>query len=277
MRRLLLALPLVAAQAVAAPLPRPDHVVIVVEENKGYSAIIGNSRAPYINALAQRGTLFTSSYAVSHPSQPNYLALFAGTTFGISSDVCPLDLVGNNLASALLAKGWSFATYAESLPRAGAADCVAGPYHRKHNSAADWPELAAYSLPFSAFPKDFARLPTLALVVPNEGHDMHNGTIAAGDAWLEENIGPYARWAEQHNSLLIVTWDEDDGSVGNHIATIFAGAMVKRGRSAQRINHYSVLRTIEEMYRLPYLNESAQARAISGIWQAARRARRDAG
>ncbi len=259
-----------AAQASAAGFPRPDHIVIVVEENRSYRAIVGNPDAPYINGLAKRGMLFTRSHAVTHPSQPNYLALFAGTTFGISSDVCPLDLTGPNLASALLAKGRSFAIYAESLPRAGAEDCTAGAYHRKHNPLSDWHELAAYNLPFSAFPNDFSKLPTVALVVPNERNDMHNGSIAQGDAWIKDNIGAYADWAQRHNSLLIVTWDEDDASADNHIATIFVGAMVKPGTSAQPVDHYSVLRTIEEMYRLPYLNESAQARAVSGVWRAGR-------
>lgn len=268
MKRLLPLLWLVAAQAVAAPLPRPDHVVIVIEENRAFRDIIGNSQAPYINSLAKRGMLLTQSYGVTHPSQPNYLALFAGTTFGISSDVCPLDLSGDNLASALLAKKYTFAIYSEGLPKAGADDCVYGAYRRKHNPVADWPGLAANNLPFRAFPPDFARLPTVALVVPDQRNDMHDDSIAQGDAWLAQNIEAYASWAQQHNSLLVVTWDEDDGSENNRIATIFVGAMVKRGRSAQRIDHYSVLRTIEEMYGLPYLNESAQAKPIRGILRA---------
>jgi acid phosphatase len=273
MKRFILISCLLAAQAVAAPLPRPDHIVIVIEENKGHSAIIGNRDAAYINALAASGALFTQSYAITHPSQPNYLALFAGTTFGLSSDACPLELVGDNLASVLLAKKRSFAVYSESLPGAGAPDCRSGAYHRKHNPLANWAELAAYNLPFSAFPQAFSRLPTVALVVPNQRNDMHDGTVAEGDAWLRENIGPYAEWAIKHNSLLILTWDEGDAIEGNRVATIFVGAMVKRGQSAQRINHYNVLRTIEEMYRLPYLNESAQASAITGIWRVSARPR----
>lgn len=258
---------LLAAQAMAQPLPRPDHIVIVIEENKAYKQIIGNDDAPYINALARRGMLFTQSYGVTHPSQPNYLALFSGTTRNISSDVCPLELSGDNLASALIAQGLSFASYSESLPAAGAEDCVFGGYRRKHNPTADWKELAAYNLPFNAFPQEFEKLPTVSLVVPDQHNDMHDGSIKQGDAWLAKNIEAYAQWAWAHNSLLIVTWDEDNGSGDNRVATIFVGAMVKRGSSAQRINHYSVLRTIEEMYGLPYLNESAQAQSITKVWK----------
>ena len=267
MKKLGLLLLLLAQQAMAGTLPRPDHVVIVIEENRSYARIIGNEDAPYINALAQRGMLFTQSYGVTHPSQPNYLALFSGTTRGISSNACPLELSGDNLASALLAQGLGFASYSESLPAAGAEDCIYGGYRRKHNPVADWRELAAYNLPLTAFPQDFAKLPTVSLVIPDQRNDMHDGGIARGDAWLQEKLDGYANWAMTHNSLLIVTWDEDDGSTGNRVATIFTGQMVRPGSSAQRINHYNVLRTIEEMYGLPSLNESAQAKPISGVWQ----------
>lgn len=252
----------------AQSLPHPDHIVIVIEENRGYGQIIGNKDAPYINALTKRGMLFTQSYGVTHPSQPNYLALFSGTTHGITGDECPLELSGDSLASALIARGQSFATYSGSLPSAGALGCSYGAYQRKHNPAANWKGLQAVNLPFSDFPKEFEKLPTVAMVVPDQLNDMHDGSIAEGDAWLEKNIESYARWALAHNSLLIVTWDEDDSTGDNRIATIFIGSMVKPGSSAQRISHYSILRTIEEMYGLPYLNASAQAKPISGVWRA---------
>lgn len=256
-----------AAPAQAQLLPRPDHIVIVVEENKHYSQIIGNRDAPYLNALAERGALFTQSYGVTHPSQPNYLALFSGNTRGIRSNACPLELSGDNLAGALLAKGLSFASYSESMPGPGFEGCVYGAYQRKHNPAANWKELAPLNLPFTSFPQDYSQLPAVALVVPDQLNDMHDGSIARGDAWLAKHIGPYAQWAMAHNSLLIITWDEDDGSGDNRVATLLVGPMVKRGSSAQRINHYNVLRTVEEMLGLPYLGNSADAQPIRGVWQ----------
>lgn len=269
MRALALLFLLFAPLANAAePLPRPDHVVIVMMENKGYSQVVGSPGAPWVNALAKGGALFTQSYGVTHPSQPNYLALFSGSTRGIASNACPLELQGENLAGALLAKGLSFASYAESMPEAGFEGCIYGAYMRKHNPVANWKELAAYNLPFTAFPQNYSQLPTVALVVPDQQNDMHDGSIAQGDAWLARNLAPYALWAMTHNSLLIVTWDEDNGWSGNRVATIFAGAMVKPGKSAQRINHYTVLRTLAEMYGLPYLGESAKEKPITGIWRA---------
>ena len=261
---------LMAQQALAGTLPRPDHVVIVIEENRAYGQIIGNvDDAPYINALARRGMLFTHSYGVTHPSQPNYLALFTGSTYDITSDVCPLELSGANLADSLRQRGLSFALYSESLPAAGAKDCIYGGYRRKHNPVADWQGLGMANLPLSAFQHDFSKLPAVSWVVPDQSNDMHDGSIARGDAWLKRNLDAYAIWAMTHNSLLIVTWDEDNGSANNRIATIFVGQMVKGGRSAQHINHYDVLRTIEEMYGLSLLNHTARARTIDRVWRKA--------
>jgi len=262
-------------------LPRPDHVVIVVEENKSFDQIIAPSEmlkpaAPYIDALAARGALFTNSYAIVHPSLPNYLALFSGSTHGVRDDRCPLELSGPNLAAALLERGLSFATYSESMPARGFKGCFSGDrlYARKHNPAANWGRLpAAVNLRFADFPKDYRDLPTVALVIPNQLNDMHNGraeeAIRRGDAWLKANIDRYARWAKSHNSLLILTWDEDDFSSENRIPTLFVGPMVRQGRYAARIDHYSVLRTLTDMYGLPPLGEAAGSAPITGIWRLA--------
>ena len=255
------------AQVQAADLPRPDHIVIVIEENKSYSQIIGNPDTPYINALAQRGALFTNSYGITHPSQPNYLALFNGTTRGIRSNTCPLDLSGDNLASVLLASGLSFISYSESMPRAGYDGCRYGSYMRKHNPAANWEELASVNQPLTAWPQDLSKLPTVSWVIPDQRNDMHDGSIAQGDGWLQQNIEGYAQWAMKNNSLLIVTFDEDNGAEGNRIVTIFVGPMVKPGQYKQRIDHYSVLRTILQMHGLPGINESAKAGSITGVWR----------
>jgi acid phosphatase len=269
MKNLWWSLLLIAQPALCGDLPRPDHIVIVIEENKSFNQIIGNREAPYINELAKRGALFTQSYGITHPSQPNYLALFTGSTRGITSNACPLDLSGDNLASQLQAKGLSFTSYAESMPQAGYEGCIYGAYMRKHNPVANWKELAALNQPFSAFPANYSQLPTVAFVVPDQRNDMHDGSIAQGDAWLKKNIEGYAQWAMTHNSLLIVTWDEDNGSSNNRIATIFAGAMVKSGQYTQHLSHYDLLRMIEEMYGMQYVGESASAQEVKNVWQIA--------
>jgi len=248
----------------AAGLPRPDHVVVVIEENHSFSDVIGNASAPYINSLAAQGAEFTQSFAVTHPSEPNYLALFAGSTEGLSSDSCPHTYTTANLASELTTAGDTFTGYSESMPSTGYTGCTSGEYARKHNPWANFTNIPTTdNKPLTAFPTTFTTLPTVSIIVPNLLDDMHDGTIQAGDTWLQNNIDGYVQWAKTHNSDLIVTWDEDDNSSGNQVPTIAVGANVKPGTYNETINHYSVLRTIEDFYNLAYAGSSSTATPIT--------------
>ncbi len=266
----LLALTLASA-VYAEVLPRPDHVVIVIEENHGYAQIMDKrNSASYIHALAKRGVLFTESHGVTHPSQPNYLALFSGSTQGITNDSCPHTFNNDNLASSLQDGGFSFATFSESLPATGDLICSSGDYQRKHNPAANWQGArlpAGINRRFADFPQDYSRLPTVSFVVPDQDDDMHDGSFETADQWLKTHIDPYVAWAYKHNSLLILTWDEDDFRGDNRIVTILAGPMVVAGTSSQHIDHYSVLRMLLDFYGLPALGASRDAEAIKGIWK----------
>ncbi|MGA9854715.1 MAG: alkaline phosphatase family protein [Gammaproteobacteria bacterium] len=246
----------------------PGHLVLVIEENKSYSTIIGNRDAPYINGLAKEGMLFTDAHAVMHPSLPNYVALFSGSTYGLTDDSCPHDFSGPNLASELIARKLSFAIYSEDLPETGFSGCSGsgGLYRRKHNPVVNWQSAglpASLNRPFSDFPQDYSKLPSVAFVVPNMLNDMHDGTIAQGDAWLKAHLSRYTEWAKSHNSLLIITWDESDAySASNQIPLIITGAGIKPGRNHQYIDHYGVLRTIEDLFGLKPLGQSASASPI---------------
>jgi phosphatidylinositol-3-phosphatase len=249
----------------AAGLPRPDHVVVVIEENHGYSQIIGSPSAPYINSLAAAGASFTQSFAVTHPSEPNYLALFSGSTQGVTDDSCPNNFSAVNLGSELIGAGLGFKGYSESMPSNGYTGCDTGTYARKHNPWVMFSNVpASDNLTFASFPTDFTTLPPVSFVVPNLDDDMHDGTIAQGDSWLKGHLDSYAQWAKTHNSELILTWDEDeDGGGNNQIATVMVGASVKTGRYSEHVNHYNVLRTLEDFYGLPHAGASASATPIT--------------
>jgi len=259
-----------ASVAAAGVLPRPDHVVVVIEENRSFMQIMDQrNQDSYIHALAKRGTLFTRSFGVSHPSQPNYLALFSGSTHGIINNVCPLTFDTDNLASALLDGRLGFASFSESMPEVGNMNCVSGAYRRKHNPVTNWQGTrlpASLNQRFADFPMDYAKLPTVSFVIPDQNNDMHDGSFADADNWLKMHIAPYVDWAMKHNSLLILTWDEDHYQSNNRIATILVGPMVQAGTSDQRINHYNVLRTLLDFYGLPPIGESSDADPIQGIW-----------
>ncbi|NMH97753.1 alkaline phosphatase family protein [Pseudonocardia acidicola] len=248
-------------------VPHPDHVMMVVFENKNASAVVGSADAPYLTALAKAGANFTDAHGVAHPSQPNYIALLSGSRQGVTDDSCPQALSGPNLPSELLATGHSFVGYSEDLPNTGFTGCTSGEYARKHNPWVDFPNLpASVNQPLAAIPRDYSMLPTVSFVVPNMCNDMHDCPVAAGDAWARRQLSSYVSWAATHNSLLIVTFDEDGGTDGNHIPTIMVGPMVRPGDTGQPIDHYNVLRTIEDMYGLPALGEAGSAHPITGIW-----------
>jgi hypothetical protein len=253
----------------AAGLPRPDHVVVVVMENHSYSEIVGSSSAPYITSLAGQGANFSQSFAVTHPSEPNYLELFSGSTQGVTDDSCPHTFSTANLGSELIGAGLTFTGYSESMPSDGYTGCTSGTYARKHNPWVNFTNVPSTSnRTFAAFPADYTTLPTTSFVVPNLCDDMHDCSISTGDTWLKNNIDGYAQWAKTHNSLLVVTFDEDDSSQSNQIPTLFVGAGVTPGTYGEHITHDNVLRTIEDFYDLPHAGNSANVSPITDVFGA---------
>jgi phosphatidylinositol-3-phosphatase len=262
----------------APPVPRFRHVVLVVFENEEYGAVIGSRQAPTFNALARRYSLLTQSYAVSHPSLPNYLALVSGSTFGIRSDCTTCFVGGRSLADTLDGAGLSWNAYEEGLPSVGSRVPFAGRYAIKHSpflyfrSVRSSQRLRDHVVPYSRFAPDLAggRLPTFSLVVPNLCHSMHDCSVATGDRWLAGFLRPLLASPELDHSAVFVTFDEGSSSVhgGGRVATLVLGPLVEPGtRSSRLVTHYGVLRTIEDGLGLPRLGVSARARPITGIWR----------
>jgi len=308
-------------------LPVYDHIVIVVEENKDFEQIFGDrSEAPYLKTLAAERASIGRMFGEEHFSQGNYFWLFSGGNQGVGFfDQVPsatnhpdYPFKASSLGEQLIKKGLSFKGYAESLPAIGSTVDVAPPgctldcfYARKH---VPWISFASIpngttvdtssNLRFADFPSDYSQLPTVAIVIPNLNNDMHNGnpleSIPAGDAWLRQNLDGYYEWAKTHNSLLIVTFDENDDQDGytgltnplvspdptyppvdrynqhlldvqNRIVTIFAGAHIKPGLKpdaypeGKGITHVNILRTIEAMYGLPKSGAQQPNAAGAGI------------
>ena len=310
-----------------AQQPAFDHIVLVIEENHAYSDIIGSSAAPNINGLAASGANIANastdpqgntsgSHAVRHPSQPNYLELYSGSSQGTVQDghpgsttepfSSPPPFTTPNLGAALRNAGYSFATYSQTLPSVGFDGDSSGEYMRKHNPVTNWMNdtnptanqlPSTVNQPFTTFqdimnsPGGFANLPTVAFVVPDQTYDMHDGTIQQADDWIQTNIiETYLPWAMTHNSLLIVTWDEDGTNTPtNQIPTIFAGANVKPGNYTETnlnannpdvatsdpgiqtptgtaMDHFNVLSTIEDVYGLSHIGGSVNRRALTDIF-----------
>ena len=255
------------AAVTAAALPSFDHIVVVVEENHSYPEVIGAPGAPYLTSLAASGANLVQSYGVTHPSQPNYLALFSGSVQGVVSDSCPHTFTADNLGHQVLASGQTFAGYSEGMPSVGYTGCTSGRYARKHNPWADFADVpAAANLRFADFPAAYASLPRVSFVVPDLCDDMHDCAVSTGDTWLRTNLAGYATWAATHDSLLLVTFDEDDSSAGNRIPTVFSGAHVAPGTYTEGVDHYTVLRTLEDLTGLACLATACSRTPIGDIW-----------
>ncbi len=249
----MLLFPVQPAHAVGANPPQPDHVVVVIFENHSFKQIINRKRAPFICRLATRGALFVNAFGVARPSQPNYFALFSGSTQG-ADDNRKYTFDAPNLASALAAAGKSFIGYVET----------GSP--RWHNPWESFTNAGTTERSLSKFPSDFTQLPTVSFVIPNLDHDMHDGSVSDGDTWLKVHLGAYAEWAKTHNSLLTITFDEGDKRAKNHISTIIYGAHVGPGRYTERISHYNVFSTLLAMYDLPPFAKAGSVPPIRAIW-----------
>jgi hypothetical protein len=277
-----------------AGLPVYDHVVIVVEENKDVDAILDKPEADYINSvLRKEGANFTNMFGEEHNSEGNYFWLFSGSNHSVGFfDAIPAHAFSTpNLGQALLARGRTFKGYAEGLPEVGSLKPRAGSYARKHVPWISFNNIPDTNFRFLDFPTDsadFKTLPTVSFVIPDLQHDMHDGTIKEGDTWLRDNLDRYYQWAKVNNSLLILTFDENDvhgthitGLTDpftqgddrrskvkrNQIVTIFAGARIKPGNyeEGKGITHVNILRTLEAMYGLPKCGAQQPKAAAGGI------------
>ena len=267
---LVVALLVVCAAAGAAPRPVPAfrHVVVIVLENKARGAVLGNRAAPAFNAFARGGAVLSRYRGVAHPSLPNYLALVSGSTHGISSDCTSCVVGGPSLADALAAKGLTWKTYAEGLPRAGWTGPRSGRYAKKHvpflyfRSVLSKPGWRRNVVPLTQLSP--RRLPDFALVVPDMCHDMHDCSVAVGDAWLRRFVPPLLK---VEGTAVFVIFDEAY-EAGNGVPALALGPLVRPGsRFRAAMSHYGLLRTIEDGLGLRRLGRSARVGPVTGIWK----------
>jgi hypothetical protein len=267
-----------AAGGARPAVPSFRHVLVVVFENRERGQVLGRATAPTFNALAREYAVLSRYTGVAHPSLPNYLALVSGSTHGIETDCTACVVRGRSLADELDAAGRSWKTYAEGLPRPGFEGVRTGGYVKRHDpllyfhDVADAPSRAARVVPFTQLARDLAAhaLPDFALVVPNLCDDMHDCSVATGDRWLRRNVVPLLALRELAGSVVFVIFDEGvtDAGGGGRVAALALGPAVRpHSRFRTRTNHYALLRTIEDAWRLPHLGRSASAAPITGIWK----------
>lgn len=261
-------------------VPAFSHIYLIVMENKEYETIVGNARAPYLNSLIAQYGLATNYTAITHPSEPNYFALFSGSTQGATADgVYNLD--GKNLADQLEAHGKTWKIFAENVPPNCFTGVVgqdgidgSGVYARKHNPAISFTDIS-HSPVRCANITDFAHFDpaaaNYALIIPNLCHDMHDCSVTAGDRFLNGFVPKILNsptW--QNDSVLFITWDEGTTNLGGggRVPLLVISNQVSKGfQSAIPYNHYSLVRTVQDAWGLGCLNETCQANHLAEFFR----------
>jgi hypothetical protein len=271
-----------ASRSTATPpatgLPAFGHIYLIVLENKEYGRIVGNPGAPYLNRLIARYGSLTRMHGETHPSEPNYFALFSGSMQGATGDGT-YNLSGKNLVDQLAAHGKSWRVFAQNVPlgcytgySASGGPDGRGVYARKHNPAISFTDV-------SGNPSRCARItnfrhfnPAAAdfeLIIPNMCNDMHDCSVATGDAFLAGFVPRIIDAPAFVNSVLFITFDEGDSSVngGGRIATVVVSPLVRPGSlDASVRNHYSLLRTIEDAWGLGCLNATCKVKNLAALF-----------
>jgi hypothetical protein len=272
------------AAAMLALLPAPAHaaarsrVVTVVMENREAPAVLGSGDAPYVTSLARRYAYARNSFGVTHPSLPNYLALTSGSTQGITDDCTECVAHGRNIVDQLEHARVSWKAYMEGLPQPCFKGPTAGVYAKKHDPFMYYADVAGnarrcrHVVPLTRLTADLraGALPRYAFIAPGLCNDGHDCDTATADRFLSRLV-PRILPALGARGFLIVTWDEGTttagccaGSRGGQIVTVVAGPRARRGaRLTTPVDHYGVLRTVEDAFGLGHLGHAADPRSGS--------------
>ena len=251
-----------------------DRIITVVLENADYKDA---SKQPFLEKLGKDGALFTNFAGVTHPSQGNYLAMISGVLkAGLDDQV--VDLSDKTIVDLLETRGLTWKVYAEQYP----GKCFIGmgimTYVRRHNPFISFTGIAknkqrcAKIVPAEEFEKDFndGKLPNYVFYIPDVNNDGHDTGVTFADGWYREKFTRLITDKKFMNrTILVTTFDEDGGTVANHIYTSIAGGPVRDGQVvSDPLNHFSILKLIEDNWALGNLGKADRtAKPILGIWR----------
>ena len=239
-------------------MPHVSHVVIVVFENREESAIDNGDQGLAFERFADRYVDLIDYTAVAHPSLPNYLALVSGSTHGVVDDCTSCGPWPRSIGGLLTRAGKTWGGYAEGYPSSPL-------FAKKHMPFLYFADGAGRVHRLSKL--DVRHLPAYSFVAPNLCHDAHSCPLSSADAFLEGWLPPLLKVP---STAVFVVFDEGTTSIGGggRVEAFVAGTAVKRRVVVRRaVNHYTVLRTIEDLFGLPHLGASRTAKPLTGIWR----------
>ena len=264
---LIIAVVLLCMIGVFGGTPQSKHIVLVVEENHSFDAVITKSGMPYLKSLAEKYTLLTNYYGNHHPSIGNYFTMTTGQTIS-TNDGYKGSVPYENLISQIVAANKTWKAYGDSLPEQGYTGGNRGPYAKKHFPVAYFDNVRNDEMQrknlvsaeqFVTDLKSAKGLPDFSMLIPNLDHDAHDGSLKEADDWLKQYIVPLLEDPEfQKDGILIITFDEsskhDPDHGGGHISTVVIGPLTKEHFTDSTFyQHESLFVTLEELLGLPRL------------------------
>jgi acid phosphatase len=246
-------------------------ILVIMEENHSTGEVFPTGM-PYLWHLARRYGYASDYSAITHPSLPNYLAIFNGSAFNNPPDCSPgpgCSYPGPSVFGQALARGKTARAYQESMP-APCDHSDSGDYAVRHNPWAYIPAEAAAcragDVP-SGTPTGGAlasdvragTMPNVGLLTPNLIHDAHDGTLGQADAWLRRWIpvimsGP--DWRRRRLAIVVVF---DEGETTNQVPLVLIAPGLSGAVIHRRLDHYTLTRLIDTVISAPPLRRAAGA------------------
>ncbi|KAI0480094.1 acid phosphatase phoa [Xylariaceae sp. FL0804] len=246
-----------------------DRLAIIWLENTDYDMAIGD---PNLAWLAKKGITLSGYHAVTHPSQPNYVASIAGDYFGMEND--DFNQIVSNVSTVvdlLEDKGISWAHYQEHMPYSGYEgleyvnqETGANDYVRKHNPAISFNANAgnvdrlAVDKNLTMFYEDLANdaLPQWMFITPNMTNDGHDSSVTVAGSFTRSFLEPLLDDPRfMRNTLVLVTFDENETyTIQNRVLAILLGDAVPDRlvgtTDTNYYNHYSEIATVSANWDL---------------------------
>ena len=258
--------PTIAPPATGAPASSAlPHIFVIVMENRAYTRAMA---MPYVAGLAERYAVATNYRAITHPSLPNYIALTAGSTFGITDDGYHR-LAPGGLGAQLSEHRIAWRAYMEGMT----GGCLDGTdrYAVRHNPFAYFGGgCPGNVVPLTAQTLDAdlaGNTPNFVWITPDLCHDGHDCSDREADSYLAAQVPKIlgsAAW--QKDGLLLIVWDEDDGSADNQVALLVVAPKLSQHLTSKPHDHYSLLATVEDRLGLPRLGQAQSADPLNELF-----------
>jgi acid phosphatase len=267
-----------AASAPATPTAAAtgvSKILVIMEENHGTPEVFP-SGMPYLWQLARRYAYASDWSAITHPSLPNYLAIFSGSAFNDPPDCGPgpgCAYPAPSVFGQALALGKTARSYEESMPRpCDRSD--SGAYAVRHNPWAYIPGEAAAcrsgdvpaGTPSGGALASAVRagtLPSVGLITPNLINDAHDGTLGQADAWLRRWIPVIMSGPDWRHGRLAIAVVFDEGEPGLRVPFVLIAPGLSGTVVGRPLDHYALTRLIDQIIGAPPLRQAAGAPGLA--------------